>query len=141
MRRAALQTLALHGTRSAVPLRLARRLWETEHYYQAMNEWRSVLGQDPGNLEARLGLARAAAKAGGPGCRRAGVPRHSPDRAGSAGGPAGAGPPGARRGPLDMGAAGRHLGDVRGLRVSADSSNRLRSHGLTTNEQWGPVAT
>ena len=36
----------------------------TEQYYQAMNEWRSVLGQDPGNLEARLGLARGAAKAG-----------------------------------------------------------------------------
>jgi hypothetical protein len=35
-----------------------------DQYYQAMNEWRSVLGQDPGNLEARLGLARAAAKAG-----------------------------------------------------------------------------
>jgi Tfp pilus assembly protein PilF len=30
-----------------------------------MNEWRSVLGQAPGNIEARLGLARAAAKAGG----------------------------------------------------------------------------
>ena len=29
-----------------------------------MNEWRSVLGRDPGNIEARLGLARAAAKAG-----------------------------------------------------------------------------
>ena len=37
---------------------------ETEQYYQAMNEWRSVLGQGPGNLEARLGLARGAAKAG-----------------------------------------------------------------------------
>jgi thioredoxin-like negative regulator of GroEL len=37
---------------------------QTEPYYQAMNEWRSVLGQDPGNIEARLGLARAAAKAG-----------------------------------------------------------------------------
>jgi predicted TPR repeat methyltransferase len=29
-----------------------------------MNEWRSVLGQEPGNTEARLGLARAAVKAG-----------------------------------------------------------------------------
>jgi Tfp pilus assembly protein PilF len=53
-----------HGTRIAFRLLLKRRLWETEQYYQAMNEWRSVLGQDPGNLEARLGLARAAAKAG-----------------------------------------------------------------------------
>ena len=31
-----------------------------------MNEWRSVLGQDPGNIAARLGLARAAAKAEDP---------------------------------------------------------------------------
>jgi tetratricopeptide (TPR) repeat protein/O-antigen ligase len=58
------QAVALDGTRSAFRLRLARRLWETEQYYQAMNEWRSVLGPDPGNLEARLGLARGAAKAG-----------------------------------------------------------------------------
>jgi tetratricopeptide (TPR) repeat protein len=56
--------VALDGTRSAYRLRLARRLWETEQYYQAMNEWRSVLGPEPGNIEARLGLARAAAKAG-----------------------------------------------------------------------------
>jgi Tfp pilus assembly protein PilF len=56
--------VALDGTRSAFRLRLAQRLWETEQYYQAMNEWRSVLTQDPGNIEARLGLARAHAKAG-----------------------------------------------------------------------------
>ena len=58
------QAVALDGTRSAFRLRLAQRLWETEQYYQAMNEWRSVLTQDPGNIEARLGLARAHAKAG-----------------------------------------------------------------------------
>jgi len=58
------QAVILDGTRRAFRLRLARRLWETEQYYQAMNEWQSVLGQDPGNLEARLGLARAATKAG-----------------------------------------------------------------------------
>jgi tetratricopeptide (TPR) repeat protein/O-antigen ligase len=58
------QAVALDGTRRAFRLRLAQRLWETEQYYQAMNEWRSVLGQEPGNIEARLGLARAAAKAG-----------------------------------------------------------------------------
>jgi tetratricopeptide (TPR) repeat protein len=58
------QAVALDGARSAFRLRLAQRLWETEQYYQAMNEWRSVLGQAPGNIEARLGLARAAAKAG-----------------------------------------------------------------------------
>jgi Tfp pilus assembly protein PilF len=56
--------VALDGTRSAFRLRLAQRLSENEQYYQAMNEWRSVLGQEPGNIEARLGLARAAAKAG-----------------------------------------------------------------------------
>ena len=58
------QAVALDGSRRAFRLRLAQRLWETEQYYQAMNEWRSVLTQDPGNLEARLGLARAHAKAG-----------------------------------------------------------------------------
>ena len=58
------QAVALDGTRIGFRLRLAQRLWEAEQYYQAMNEWRSVLGHDPGNIEARLGLARAAAKAG-----------------------------------------------------------------------------
>jgi tetratricopeptide (TPR) repeat protein/O-antigen ligase len=58
------QAVAIDGTRSAYRLRLAERLWETEQYYQAMNEWRSVLGREPGNVPARLGLARAAAKAG-----------------------------------------------------------------------------
>jgi len=58
------QAVALDGARSAFRLRLAQRLWETEQYYQALNEWRAVLGQDPGNIEARLGLARAHVKAG-----------------------------------------------------------------------------
>jgi tetratricopeptide (TPR) repeat protein len=58
------QAVALDGARSVFRLRLAQRLWETEQYYQAMNEWRAVLGQDPGNIEARLGLARAHVKAG-----------------------------------------------------------------------------
>jgi tetratricopeptide (TPR) repeat protein len=58
------QAVALDGNRSAFRLRLARRLWETEQYYQAMNEWQRVLAQEPGNTEARLGLARAHARAG-----------------------------------------------------------------------------
>ncbi|HXA97477.1 MAG TPA: O-antigen ligase family protein [Candidatus Dormibacteraeota bacterium] len=58
------RAVTLDGTRSTFRLRLAQRLWATEQYFQAMNEWRSVLGQEPGNIEARLGLARAAAKAG-----------------------------------------------------------------------------
>jgi hypothetical protein len=36
---------------------------EMEQCFQAMNEW-AELGDKPGNLEARLGLARGAAKAG-----------------------------------------------------------------------------
>ena len=58
------QAVALDATTIAYRLRLAQRLWETEQYYQAMNEWRSVLAQAPGAIEAHLGLARAHAKAG-----------------------------------------------------------------------------
>lgn len=58
------QAVALDGTRIVFRLRLAQRLWETEQYSQAMNEWRSVLTRAPGTIEARLGLARAHAKAG-----------------------------------------------------------------------------
>ena len=58
------QAVALDGIRRAFRLRLAQRFWETEQYYQAMNEWRAGLGQEPDNLEARLGLARAYVKAG-----------------------------------------------------------------------------
>jgi len=36
----------------------------TEQYFPAMNEWRAVLVRSPGNIEAQLGLARAAVKAG-----------------------------------------------------------------------------
>ncbi len=56
--------MALDGPRSRFQLRFTHRLWETEQYFQAMNEWRAVLARNPGNIEARLGLARAQAKAG-----------------------------------------------------------------------------
>ncbi|OGL14643.1 MAG: hypothetical protein A3F92_13145 [Candidatus Rokubacteria bacterium RIFCSPLOWO2_12_FULL_71_22] len=38
---------------------LARRLWASEQYYQAINEWRTVKSQAPRNLEARAALGRA----------------------------------------------------------------------------------
>jgi Tfp pilus assembly protein PilF len=56
--------VALDGNSVTFRLRLAQRLWETEQYYQAMNEWRTVLAQAPGTLEARLALARAYVKSG-----------------------------------------------------------------------------
>ena len=56
--------MTLDGTRRPFRLRLAQRLWETEQYFPAMDEWRAVLARNPGNIEARLGLARAQAKAG-----------------------------------------------------------------------------
>jgi tetratricopeptide (TPR) repeat protein len=57
------QALTL-GAPSSVRLRLARLLWETEQYFQAMNEWRTILESEPDNVEARLGLARAHLKEG-----------------------------------------------------------------------------
>ena len=43
---------------------LAARLWDSEQYYQAINEWQAVVATDPGNLEARLALGRAYQKTG-----------------------------------------------------------------------------
>ena len=43
---------------------LARVLWETEQYYQAMNEWRAILAVEPQNVEALVGLAEGHLKEG-----------------------------------------------------------------------------
>ena len=43
---------------------LARVLWDTEQYFQAMNEWRAVLDREPQNVEALLRLAEAHLKEG-----------------------------------------------------------------------------
>jgi superkiller protein 3 len=58
------RAVSLDGSSVILRLRLAERLWEAEQFVQAMNEWRSILAQRPGNLEARLALAAAYARAG-----------------------------------------------------------------------------
>jgi Flp pilus assembly protein TadD len=64
---------ALEHLRAAVTLeprvpryreRLARRLWESDQYFQAMNEWRAVKSLVPGDLDTRMALARAYEKIG-----------------------------------------------------------------------------
>jgi Flp pilus assembly protein TadD len=64
---------ALEHLRAAVVLeprvpryrdRLARRLWDSEQYFQAINEWREVKSLAPADLDARLSLARAYEKVG-----------------------------------------------------------------------------
>jgi len=42
-----------------VRTRLAAKLWEAGQYAQAVDEWRSVTAQAPGDVSARLALARA----------------------------------------------------------------------------------
>jgi tetratricopeptide (TPR) repeat protein/O-antigen ligase len=44
--------------------RLARRLWESEQYFQAINEWRAVKSLAPNDVDARMSLARAYEKIG-----------------------------------------------------------------------------
>ena len=45
---------------------LADRLWQSEQYFQAINEWQTIKSQAPDDLEARLALARALEKVGQP---------------------------------------------------------------------------
>jgi tetratricopeptide (TPR) repeat protein/O-antigen ligase len=61
---AAYRTAVSLDGRARFRLRLAQRLWDTEQYVQAMNEWHAVKAQEPGNVEARLALARAYLKTG-----------------------------------------------------------------------------
>jgi tetratricopeptide (TPR) repeat protein len=58
------RAVSLDGSAAAYRLRLAERLWQAEQFVQAMNEWRSIIAQHPGNLEARLALAAAYIRAG-----------------------------------------------------------------------------
>jgi tetratricopeptide (TPR) repeat protein len=64
---------ALEHLRAAVALepsmaryreRLARRLWDSEQYFQAINEWQAVKNLAPTDLDARMSLARAYEKIG-----------------------------------------------------------------------------
>jgi tetratricopeptide (TPR) repeat protein len=57
------EAVALDGS---VPnrLRFAQALWQTDQYYQAMNDWRAILGRSPGYVDARLALARAYVRIG-----------------------------------------------------------------------------
>lgn len=54
--------MAQHGARYRE--RLARRLWDSEQYFQAINEWRAVKSLAPADLDARMSLARAYEKIG-----------------------------------------------------------------------------
>jgi Tfp pilus assembly protein PilF len=58
------RAVSLDGKSVTFRLRLAAQLWRTEQFVQAMNEWRGIIAQHPGNLEARLALAAAYARAG-----------------------------------------------------------------------------
>ena len=66
---------ALEDYRAAVALepndtryrrRLADRLWQSEQYFQAINEWQIVKSQAPDDVDSRLALARALEKVGQP---------------------------------------------------------------------------
>jgi tetratricopeptide (TPR) repeat protein/O-antigen ligase len=66
---------ALDDFRAAVTLdprapryrrRLAERLWQSEQFFQAINEWRALKEQQPGDVDTRLTLARAYERVGQP---------------------------------------------------------------------------
>jgi len=55
---------SLDPVRTAFRARYAARLWENEHYVEAVAEWQTIAAQEPRNLEARVALARAYLKMG-----------------------------------------------------------------------------
>jgi tetratricopeptide (TPR) repeat protein/O-antigen ligase len=66
---------ALDDFRAAVTLapstpryrrRLAERLWQSEQFFQAINEWRTLRDQQPRDVETRLALGRAYERVGQP---------------------------------------------------------------------------
>jgi tetratricopeptide (TPR) repeat protein len=66
---------ALEDVRAAVALaprvaryrqHLAERLWQSEQYFQAINEWRTLADQEPRDVQVRLALGRAFEKVGQP---------------------------------------------------------------------------
>jgi tetratricopeptide (TPR) repeat protein/O-antigen ligase len=58
------RAVALDGRNVEARLRLARRLWEAEQFFQAINEWRAVTALAPDRVDARVALARALARVG-----------------------------------------------------------------------------
>ena len=58
------RAVALDGAATPYRMALGARLWDSEQYYQAINEWRAVVAADPGSLEARLALGRAYQRTG-----------------------------------------------------------------------------
>lgn len=58
------RAVALDGAATPYRMALGARLWASEQYYQAINEWQAVVAADPGSLEARLALGRAYQKTG-----------------------------------------------------------------------------
>jgi tetratricopeptide (TPR) repeat protein len=58
------EAVTLDGNNVGLRLRFAQALWQTDQYFQAINEWRTVLARAPGHVEARLALARAYVRTG-----------------------------------------------------------------------------
>lgn len=58
------QAVTLEGSLPAFRARLAARLWDNEQYVEAVAQWQQVTAYEPGNLEARVALARAYLKMG-----------------------------------------------------------------------------